>query len=288
MTDENFRHCQLCKSKRSDHIKSFETYALVRCKECGFVFMNKTPSDNALNIYYSGYPRNHINSLTLKNYSLLLNSFNKYRQTNNILDVGCGAGCFLQVARKKGWNVYGTEFTDEAIAVCRKKGINAFKGELGKINFKSNYFDVITSFEVLEHVTKPIKEIKLIRELLRDGGAAYITTPNYNSLSRLLLGDKWNIITYPEHLNYFTNKTIKKSFRQHGFSVLSLKTTGISISRLQLSKKSGLKNTSAPTTDDIIRNSIYKYSLMRYLKNLINMLLSLTHKGDTIKILCKK
>jgi 2-polyprenyl-3-methyl-5-hydroxy-6-metoxy-1,4-benzoquinol methylase len=131
--------------------------------------------------------------------------------------VGCGIGYFLEEAKKRGWEVYGTEFTDEAIEICEAKGINMQKGVLSPEDFDPNSFDVITSFEVLEHINNPQEEITNFHKILRKGGLVYLTTPNFNSLLRYRLKSAYNVITYPEHLSYYTKRTIHRLFKNKGF-----------------------------------------------------------------------
>jgi 2-polyprenyl-3-methyl-5-hydroxy-6-metoxy-1,4-benzoquinol methylase len=65
----------------------------------------------------------------------------------------------LEVAKRKGWEVYGTEYTDEAVAICAAKGINMIKGKLNPAHYAAESFDIITSFEVIEHINNPNEEL---------------------------------------------------------------------------------------------------------------------------------
>src|SRR6185436_15667294 len=108
--------------------------------------------------------------------------------TNNLIDIGSGDGYFPEHAKQHGWNVFGTEFTDAKVEFSRKKGITMHKGVLDVQNYSPGFFDIIISVEVLEHINNPREEIAKFRELLRPGGAVYLTTPNFNSVSKLMLG----------------------------------------------------------------------------------------------------
>src|SRR5688572_25191665 len=125
---DSFNKCIICSSLKIVELKGYEDNYLVKCSGCGFVFSKKKPTDHELERHYSLYPRSGaISSITIKRYHQLLDKFEKYRVTNNLIDVGCGDGFFLETAKKRGWNVYGTEFTDEAIEVCERKGISMKK-----------------------------------------------------------------------------------------------------------------------------------------------------------------
>ncbi len=282
--NENKIHtsCFICNSSKLKELSGYHKAGLMHCIECGFVFCKKIPSDKELETHYNSYPRtNNISSITVKRYHQLLDSFEKYRQTNNILDVGCGDGHFLEIAKQRGWNVYGTEFTDKAIELCIEKDINVKKGALNVLNYKENSFDVITSFEVIEHINNPIEEINLFNVLLRKNGLLYITTPNFNSLSRYILKQNWNIIEYPEHLSYYSKKTIRKLLVKNGLRKIKIETTGFSFSRFQTSIFDSTTN--SKSTDSIIREKSENKWHYKLAKEVINFMLITFNKGDTIK-----
>lgn len=234
--------------------------------------------------HYERYPRDtSISSITVKRYNDLCRTFERYRRTNNILDLGCGDGHFLAVAKDNGWNVFGTEYTDKALEICTQKGIHMKRGPLKVSDFESSFFDVITSFEVIEHINNPREEALSISKILRSGGLLYVTTPNFNSISRFLLGPRWNIIEYPEHLSYYTKATLVRLFRNLGFEVQSVKSTGISFDRIR--KRSSAANWMILRgTDEDLRQKTEKNVLFRMAKTLVNFALNLMEKGDSLKI----
>lgn len=200
------------------------------------------------------------------------------------MDVGCGIGYFLEIAQQRGWEVFGSEFTDEAVRICREKGINMWQGKLDPEYFTPGSFDVVTSFEVLEHIYNPREEIQNFHKLLRSGGIVYLTTPNFNSLSRVLLKEKWDVLDYPEHLCYYTPKTIQRLFSDAGFIKDRIEATGISITRLRKSMKlSREKNISATSTDEKLRVGLERNPLFYFLKKTMNRMLILSGAGDSLK-----
>jgi len=281
--------CLICGSKKLKPLPVYSATYLVRCSNCKFVFSKRIPTEQELSENYAHYSRSdYISELTIKRYNELLDRFEPFRKLNRILDVGSGVGHFLQTAKGRNWEVYGTEYTDVAIKKCEAKGIKMFKGPISDSPFENNFFDVITSFEVLEHINTPNPEIEKFKSLLRGGGIVYLTTPNFNSISRYLMKEKYNVIEYPEHLSYYTPKTIHNLFTRHGFSKESLQTTGFSVTRYKTSMKLAESAYIGPTTDDeAIRKAMEKNSLMKFAKSAINFLLSVTGKGDSLKIIYK-
>ncbi|MCE3278825.1 MAG: Methyltransferase type 11 [Bacteroidetes bacterium] len=282
---EKHSFCILCNSKDLVELDKYKKNYLVQCKSCDFVFCSKIPSLDELIAHYKTYPRgSFISPITIKRYNEILDDFEKYRKTNKMLDIGCGDGFFLEAAKKRGWDVHGTEFTDEAIENCVKRDISMKKGILQAENYKKEDFDIITSFEVIEHINNPKEEIQNILAILRKGGLFYFTTPNFNSISRFILKENWNVIEYPEHLSYYTPKTINSFLIQNGFNKIKLETTGFSINRFE----KGMQETSGKpifkiNKDEELREKTEKQLFFKLIKKTVNEALNLFKIGDSLK-----
>lgn len=260
---------------------SYAHASLCRCGDCGFVFAVQQPAASTLEAHYNSYRRNNsFSDITRKRYLELLEQLEPYRKHNRILDVGCGDGYFLETAKAKGWEVYGTEFTSKAVAICREKGITMFEGTILDVPQQLE-FDVITTFEVIEHMNNTSEFAAHTQALLRPGGLFYFTTPNFNSLSRRRLKGNWRVIDYPEHLSYFTPGSITRLLTSKGFSKLKLITTGISMQSRSAYRQAIESGNLAP--DEMLREKIENRFYMRWIKNAVNALLSLTGTGDTLK-----
>jgi 2-polyprenyl-3-methyl-5-hydroxy-6-metoxy-1,4-benzoquinol methylase len=212
--------CLMCGSDQLNDLEQFSHAFLTKCQRCSFIFSKRIPSETELNEYYSSNydVTRYFSSITEKRYNELLDQFEAQRKTNKILDIGAGYGFFLEVAKKRGWEVYGSEITDEAIEHCEKKGITMFKGPVSDIDFEKESFDIVVCIEVLEHLNTPLKFTKKVSELLRTDGYLYLTTPNFNSVLRYRLKEQYNVIEYPNHLCYYTPQTLNKLFTSNGFN----------------------------------------------------------------------
>ena len=278
--------CLICDCENLFPLKEYQSSFLVKCANCSFVFAHKIPSTEELVACYDTYPTLTISPITIKRYNELLDGFEKKKRTNNILDLGCGQGFFIETAKKRGWNVYGTEYRKQAIETCLAKGLNIHSGGLNDSPYPNNFFDIITSFEVIEHINNPVLELEKIHQLLVSDGYLYATTPNFNSLNRIFLGKNWCIIGFPDHLSYYTPKTINHLFTKSKFNKVSLKTTGFSYASI----KNELKNSQAATRilDEQFRAKTEKSTFMAIAKQVVNAFLTLFGTGDTIKALYKK
>lgn len=279
--EKHFDTCLLCNHNLLKDVYPNEHPYLVRCTNCEFVFFKKIPTLNELIKNYNNYPRHDsISPLTIKRYHEILSSFEKYRKTGKVIDVGCGNGHLLQQAKLFKWDVHGTEFTDNAVEYCIEKGIKMEKGVLNINNYEASSFDCVFFIEVIEHINNPIEEIRKFETLLRKGGVLYITTPNFISFSSRYLKSKWGSVEFPEHLCYYSPKTLNKLLVEHGFKKVSLKTTGVGISSIK--PKSEISGSIAQH-NDVIRQKTEKNLILSTAKYIVNFGLNIFRLGDTIK-----
>lgn len=280
--------CLLCASSVLEKLAPYHEVGLVKCNSCNFVFSERVPTMETLIDYYSNnYERtSYLSPITIKRYNELLDGFEAFRKTGKILDVGAGYGFFLEVARDRGWEVHGTELTEEAVEHCRTKGITMFKGEFHDLDLDPEAYDVIVSIEVIEHINTPIQFVETAKKVLRKDGLFYLTTPNFNSILRYRLKEQYNVIEYPNHLCYYTSKTLSKLFTEHGFEPLNMKTTGLSLTRLRTSKdkdKDSGEFVCETSDDEMLRFKIERNPALKALKFSTNGMLNMLNVGDSLK-----
>lgn len=285
----NTKHekCLICQSTGLVHKKDYLDGDMVQCSSCNFVFAKSIPTVEELIKHYEGYGRNdYLSPITIKRYHEILDDFEPFRKTNKLIDVGCGIGYFAEVAKERGWEVYGTEYTDKAIEICQKKGIKMKQGKLNPMDYPPNYFDIITSFEVIEHINNPLEELENFKQLLRKGGGLYITTPNFNSISRWLSGPEWTVVGYPEHLSYYTPRTLNTLLQKFGFKKAKVETTGFSITKHKISQKTttATKYIEAESDDEKLRGKMETVWYWKILKKVVNFTLTFFGIGDAMKV----
>ncbi len=273
--------CTVCDGRRLATLRAYRRAHLVRCRGCGLVFADRRPAEAELADHYGEYSRADYDSpITRRRYRELLGDFERYRQTNRILDVGCGIGFFLEEGQRLGWEAHGSELEDRAVEINRAKGLSCVQAPIGPDTFEPGSFDVVTAFEVVEHLGDPLAEATAIASALRPGGLLYVTTPNFNSLSRRLLGARWSVVSYPEHISYFTPSTLRSWLARFGFAPVELTTTGLSLARL----RRGLPAAgNGQRSDEQLREQIEGSRALRAAKRTAEAVLGATRTGDTIK-----
>jgi 2-polyprenyl-3-methyl-5-hydroxy-6-metoxy-1,4-benzoquinol methylase len=236
--------CPFCGSGR--RIKLFETedlnwkvsgnFTIVKCMACGTVYLSPAPEEKEFKKYYpekyytraSGNVRvTEAHRLSLeKNHSDRAHILERIVKRGKVLDVGCGDGYFIAFLRKRGWDSWGVELSETA---CRY-AINELQhekdkvlcGDFLKISLPGNYFDLITLFDVLEHMPNPATVLKRCSELLKPGGGIFIQVPNFNSAGRRIFGKYWIHIDAPRHLTHFTPASLRLFMK--GWEIMSEKT----------------------------------------------------------------
>jgi len=151
-------------------------------------------------------------------------------QTNTItyLDVGCSSGALLQVAQRCGFQIHGAEPAKQAANTASNiPGAKVFQGFLQDAHYPDNHFDIITLFEVIEHLTNPINLVQEIARILKPGGVFLIGTGNADSWTVQKLAEKWeyfDITGHGGHISFFTPKSMQKLAKHCQLNVQSIAT----------------------------------------------------------------
>ena len=228
-------NCDLCGRTNSIPLFTKGSFTIVRCINCGLIYINPRLDDASIkelynNEYYAGkgfdsavhYTQQHqqMPGEVKRSLQRRLICIEKYKSKGRLLDIGCGLGDFLSIAKQKGWDCSGLELSEYAAQICRESlGINITTDPLENANLPEGYFDVITLFETIEHLTSPISTLRKANKLLKDNGLLVIQTSNSESLPARS-GSKWGYFLPSGHLYYFSKKTMLKLLNRSGFTLM--------------------------------------------------------------------
>ncbi|WP_027138086.1 class I SAM-dependent methyltransferase [Gaetbulibacter saemankumensis] len=233
MTSKNSKNIYL---KLKDYSVSKEDFELIENSEFGFLETKPRPSLDRLPEYYlsedyishTDAKRNIFEKLyhlvklfALKRKLHLINSFNT--ESKKLLDVGCGTGDFLQVAKSNSWEVVGIEPNNEARKLANKKTDQAVFNSENLFKLKQNSFDVITLWHVLEHVQNLEDQIATFKKLLKPNGVLVIAVPNYKSYDARFYKSFWAAFDVPRHLWHFNKESIRNLFSKFGMQVIKIR-----------------------------------------------------------------
>lgn len=201
---------------------------IVKCKSCDLVYVN--PGEN-INKLLKGY-ENVIDEeyLETEKYRKILSenylkNIKEFKNTGKMLDVGCFAGFFLEIAKKNGFDIYGIEPSIWASELAKKRKVKIISKSIEDINLPVNNFDVITFWDVIEHLHDPKTAIKKSYNSLKYDGIIALGTPDIESLVAKILG-KNNPYLLRMHLIFFSKKTLKKMLEDSGFRVIKIYSYG--------------------------------------------------------------
>jgi len=145
----------------------------------------------------------------------------RYRGTGKLLEVGCAYGFFLQEA-KRYFSVRGIELADDAAAYCRRHGLAVETGTVDEVERGGGPFDVIVLLDVIEHLPDPRATIAALARALAPGGVILLTTGDFASLAARAFGSAWRLMTPPQHLWFFTSRSMERLAAGAGLEIASL------------------------------------------------------------------
>lgn len=149
-------------------------------------------------------------------------------QGKRLLDVGCGNGGFLSLAKRAGWDVEGVDFDADAVVAAQSRGLSVHHGGADVLGHRQNYYDVITICHVIEHVHDPAAVLATLHGMLKPGGILWLDTPNLDSLGFSKFGADWRDLDPPRHLHVFSRRALKACLRDAGFKSLKQRWRGMS------------------------------------------------------------
>lgn len=205
----------------SSHNISLEQ--VVKCKKCNLVYVTPRFKPGAVVGGYSGAIDNDYVSQEEARLTTFKKSLELLPTPGKLLDIGAAAGYFVKAASDAGWKAEGIEPGRWISEYAQKKlGVRVRPGTIHDYRLPSNSFDVVTYWDVLEHVPDPSADLAKSAKVLKRGGLLIVNYPDFASLPAQIFGRKWWFIL-SIHLFYFTPETITKMLAKHGFNILKIK-----------------------------------------------------------------
>lgn len=259
--------CPAC--DRPELSRAFEVAGapFLRCKSCGSLIDPQPPEPEERRELYKGseyfvkdgegapapghedddlwgYPADYISDRAMieEKFGGILTHLERYVEPGKLIDVGCGPGFLLSVARDRGWDVRGIDLNDWAAEFGREQlGIEIDVGELREAGYEAGSLDAITMMDLIEHVPEPGELIGEAARLVRPGGAMVLLTPDAGALPSRLLGNRWPEVRRPgEHTVLFSVQGLSALLARHGWIACGVHTIGKTASVATLAADVGL------------------------------------------------
>jgi len=205
-----------------------EMYTLVRCPACSIVWLDNPPKPEEMHRHYTeAYDR--LISSSGEGSPVRWRDRNAalapHKQSGALLDLGCSSGAFLQTLHRKDWDLYGIEMSEESANKAEvSTGAKVFVGKILDAPFPPASFDVITCFDVLEHLYEPRRVMARVSEWLKPGGIFYVLVPNIDSAEGRVFGSYWHGLELPRHLFHYSPASLKFLANSAGLTEVLLET----------------------------------------------------------------
>ena len=237
---EKIESCPICDTSQSenyliitDHSFSQESFALVKCQKCSFIYTNPRPIEEESWKYYdSASYISHSNNTTsfkdliykaVRKYTLTQKTklILKYKKQPIVLDYGCGSGHFLKHLIKQNIEAYGIE-------PAKEKSIDVHSSFNTKVYTSIKEFpkqvkpDIITAWHVIEHVHNLKETLNTLQKRLSENGYLIIALPNNQSLDATYYKEFWAGYDVPRHLYHFDKQSVKTLAKQLRMKVIKI------------------------------------------------------------------
>lgn len=227
--------CIVCGSSASTDFLARGRFSIRACTHCGLRFLWPQPGPLELQALYDDSYFSSEDSEG-RGYSDYLEQPENHRRLfrdrlarlprpspgARLLDFGAAAGFFVEQASQVGWNAEGIEINDRMARYGRDVlGCRISNSSLEQLRDAEVSFDLVTMWEVIEHLAQPGETLRQIHALLRPGGHLALSTPDCGSIAARLMGKRWlGWRKIPEHLYFFDSATLTRLLNRSGFDIL--------------------------------------------------------------------
>ena len=254
---------------------------LLKCTACGHLFSQVTTSEfmdsmaefnRAAGTWPAPENESSLVRSTRKMLEITGKLMNKEPSQLKFLDVGCSSGAFMYVAGRMGVACEGVEPAEQAALAARSAGLNVHHGFVEQTALPENAYDVITLFEVIEHLKDPATLLSACHSLLKTGGLMVIRTANTDSWTVRWMKERWHyfdIHRHGGHISFFNPESMTALARQTGFRVIRLDTHSVTLSE---------KN----------KGGMIRYRALKIVSELLNLPAKLTGNGQEMQVFLQK
>ncbi|MBI3772483.1 MAG: class I SAM-dependent methyltransferase [Gammaproteobacteria bacterium] len=236
--ENTYTACPACGDKQIQLlIKDFRGNQIFRCRACSVQFMNPVYADAYLADYYAGYygggesGQDIAASQERTNRAKQVFIDRYFERPGRVLDFGCGNGNFADFAMRHGWQVVGYDVDCDAMArVSDRLKINIACGPLDGVDWQDQKFDLIHAHHVVEHLKHPVRDLKILANLLVPGGYIYIGVPNIHAWSArvkylmeklgLKRGRVGKYYDSDHHVFYYSPQSMRRLLELCGFEMV--------------------------------------------------------------------
>ena len=292
------RRCPVCDAAGHEKCLQKGDLRLVRCAQCGMIFASPVPVAYVNGAFYEDAGRPfYLSAEKLEGdyapvrFERELRMFRRVCARGKVLDVGCSTGAFLYQLGQRfpgGYEGFGTDVSGPALDYAESKGIKVIRKDFLADDFPGSEFDAITMWAVLEHVSEPKAFLAQAAGLLKRGGVCLALVPNWKSLARRVLNERYRYIL-GQHLNYFSEESLRR-MAEDQFEVLEAKFTHFNpvVIREDLRRR-GLEPSGTERARLLQRtNRLKRRRILRFAYGIVEGALSTGRLADNLTLVLRK
>jgi SAM-dependent methyltransferase len=256
--------CPVCGAEEASRRYRLPRFSIWDCRRCGQTFLAPLPSAEDIDrLFHTLYTSGDVELPELRGYydfcyddaptnplvqlyGRWLDAVERHHRPGTLLDVGCGTGLFLAVARRRGWQVTGIDASVEATAWARSHfDLEVRTGQFAEFAGDGRRFDVVTMWDIIEHAREPVELLAVARGALNPGGIVALSTPNRRSILDVVAGTLYRLsggrLTKPlekfyidQHFLYFDPATLAAALGRAGLGTVEVVREMTDLRRLTL------------------------------------------------------
>lgn len=251
--------CRVCASDQGVLLFEVDGRQVLRCAVCSHVYLNDEHTHETIADLYENYGQQGENQYFAGMDAQVMANIDGYLRTSRalltleaeraprLLDIGCGTGGLMERAQALGFRVEGVEICQPLAELTRARlGCKVHDRFLTELELPEASYDVITMYDLVEHLADPVGDLCAVHRLLKPGGVLFVLTPNDEALVRRISKALFHLslgrfdrpmrkLYYPDHLSYFTAQSLTELFARTGFEVLEGYTKNQELGRLEIS-----------------------------------------------------
>ncbi len=198
---------------------------IVRCDACGFMYQNPQPDPGWILSAYGDVVDTRYDDERegrVHTFGREIEQLARFTEPGRLLDVGSHVGVFLEVAGRMGWQAEGVEPSRWAADLARSRGLAVTCGTLDDLDASRESYDLVTLWDVIEHLPDPLAELRRLNGLVRPGGLLAVSTMDVDAPIARVLGRYWPWYMQM-HLFYFSRRTLSRLVENAGYEVLEIR-----------------------------------------------------------------
>ena len=198
---------------------------IVQCRQCGYVYANpRWDGEEILEAYTAVTDETYVQEragreLTFQKHLRAMEKHVGMANGRSLLDVGAYIGVFVETAGAAGWQACGVEPSEWASEVAQRQGLHVIHGTQDVPELAGKQFDVVTMWDVIEHVSSPSRELALAYDILKPGGVVAVHTMDVGSAFAKVMGRRWPWLM-DMHIHYFDRKSLPEMLEKLGYRVV--------------------------------------------------------------------